>query len=53
MEAVSYAMTQVLTFTGTIIDTITGQPLLCFLLGAGLVPVGISVFSSLKNAARS
>lgn len=52
MEAVIGAMTDVFTLSGTVVDQITKQPILLFCLAAGLVPVGIHIFSSLKNAAR-
>ena len=52
MEAVIAAMSDVFTLSGTIVDQITKQPILLFCLAAGLVPVGIGIFSRLKNAAR-
>ena len=47
METVIAAMSD-----GTVVTEITKQPILLFCLAAGLVPVGIHIFSSLKNAAR-
>ena len=52
METVIAAMTDVFTLSGTVVTEITKQPILLFCLAAGLVPVGIHIFSSLKNAAR-
>ena len=52
MENVIAAMTDVFTLSGTVVTEITKQPILLFCLAAGLVPVGIHIFSSLKNAAR-
>lgn len=52
MEAVIAAMSDVFTLSGTVVTEITKQPILLFCLAAGLVPVGIHIFSSLKNAAR-
>ena len=52
MEPVIAAMSDVFTLSGTVVTEITKQPILLFCLAAGLVPVGIHIFSSLKNAAR-
>lgn len=52
MEAVIAAMSDVFTLSGTVVEQITKQPILLFCLAAGLVPVGIGIFSRLKNAAR-
>ena len=52
MEAVISAMTDVFTLSGTVISQITNQPILLFCLAAGLVPVGIHIFQSLKHAAK-
>lgn len=52
METVIAAMTDVFTLSGTVVTEITKQPILLFCLAAGLVPVGIGIFSRLKNAAR-
>ena len=51
METVIAAMSDVFTLSGTVVTEIT-KPILLFCLAAGLVPVGIHIFSSLKNAAR-
>ena len=52
METVITAMSDVFTLSGTVVTEITKQPILLFCLAAGLVPVGIGIFSRLKNAAR-
>ena len=52
METVIAAMSDVFTLYGTVVNEITKQPILLFCLAAGLVPVGIGIFSRLKNAAR-
>ena len=52
MDVVITAMTDVFTLSGTVVTEITKQPILLFCLAAGLVPVGIGIFSRLKNAAR-
>ena len=52
METVITAMADVFTLSGTVVSEITKQPILLFLLAAGLVPTGISIFVRLKNAAR-
>lgn len=52
METIIAAMTDAFDMVGTVIDQITGQPLLLFLLATSLIPVGIGVFRQLKRAAR-
>ena len=52
METIIAAMTDVFTLSGTVVTEITKQPVLLFCLAAGQVPVGISIFARLKNAAR-
>ena len=52
LETVIAAMSDVFTLSGTVVTEITKQPILLFCLAAGLVPVGIGIFSRLKNAAR-
>lgn len=44
MQTVIAAMGDVFTLVGTIITKITEQPVLLFLLAAGLIPVGIRIF---------
>lgn len=52
MSAVIAAMDDVFSLVGTVITSITGQPILLFLLAAGLSGVGIAMFRKLKNVAR-
>ena len=52
MEPVIAAMADVFTLSGPVVTELTTPPILLFCLAAGLVPVGIHIFSSLKNAAR-
>ena len=52
MSDVITSMGDVFDLGGTVVTQITGQPILLFCLAAGLVPIGIGVFSQLKNAAR-
>lgn len=52
METIIAAMSDVFTLSGTVVEQITKQPVLLFCLSAGLVPVGIGIFTRLKNAAR-
>lgn len=46
------AMADVFNLVGTVVTQITTQPILLFCLAAGMVPIGISIFRSLKRAAR-
>lgn len=52
MANIIAAMTDVFSLAGTVVTEITTQPILLFCLAASLVPVGIGIFHSLKNAAR-
>lgn len=52
MEAVLTSMGSVIEFAGTILTEITGNPILCFIFGAGLVPIGFRVLSGLKRTAK-
>lgn len=52
MQTIMTAMGDVFTLVGTVITRITEQPVLLFLLAAGLIPVGIRIFKSLKRAAK-
>ena len=52
METVITAMSDVWDLVGTTVTQITTQPILLFLLAAGFVPIGISLFKRLKRAAR-
>lgn len=46
------AMADVFNLVGTVVTQITSQPILLFCLAAGMVPIGISIFTRLKNASR-
>lgn len=52
MTAVIAAMGDAFNLVGTVITEITEQPVLLFLLAAGMIPVGIRIFKQLKGAAR-
>ena len=52
MEAIITAMGDSFTLVGTVITEITEQPVLLFLLAAGMIPVGVRIFKMLKGAAR-
>ena len=52
MSAVIAAMDTIVELMGKTWDLITGNPLLTLFVAAGLLPVGISLFTSLRNAAR-
>ena len=52
MEAVITSAGQVLELTGTILTTITSNPVLSFILASSFVGIGIAVFGKLKRVAR-
>lgn len=52
MSTVIDAMSDVFNLVGTVVTQITSQPILLFCLAAGMVPIGISIFTRLKNASR-
>lgn len=52
VSTVITAAGDVLTMAGTIVDTITGNSVLCFMLGASFVGIGIAVFRKLKGVAK-
>lgn len=52
ISSVIAAMADVFSLAGTVVTEITSQPILLFCLAAGMVPIGISIFSQLKNASR-
>lgn len=52
MSTVIEAMSDVFNLVGTVVTQITSQPILLFCLAAGMVPIGISIFTRLKNASR-
>lgn len=42
----------VFSFAGTVLNKITGNPILLFIFAAGLVPIGFKVFKGLKRTAK-
>lgn len=52
MQTIIAATSDAFNLVGTVIEQITGQPVLLFLLATSLIPVGIGVFRQLKRAAR-
>lgn len=52
MDAVIAAMTTITELVGSVFDVMTGNPLLTVFLAAGLLTVGISIFTQLKSATR-
>lgn len=52
MESVTNAMGDVLGFAGSILDEITGNPILLFIFAAGLVPIGFRILRGLKRTAK-
>lgn len=51
MSTVITAMGDVFSLSGTVLNAITGNPILLFCLAAGLAPVGISMLRRLRRAA--
>lgn len=52
MSAITGATSTITTLVGDIFTMITGNPLLCVFVAAGLLGVGISVFKKLKRASK-
>ena len=52
MDTVITAVSDVLDLSGTILTTITTNPILTFIFATGFVGIGIGVFRMLKDAAR-
>lgn len=52
MDAVIAAMSTIVELVGSVFDVMTGNPLLTVFLAAGLLTVGISIFTQLKAATR-
>ena len=52
MESITTGMTTLTTVVTKVFDMITGNELLAVFAAAGLVGVGIGVFSAIKAAAR-
>ena len=47
-----YGMDTVIDLSKKVFDLITSNPLLVVLVAAGLIPVGVRIFCSLRRAAR-
>ncbi len=52
MPAVLAAVDTIASLLGKVWDLLTSNPLLTLFVAAGLLPVGIALFTSLRNAAR-
>lgn len=52
MDTVIAAVSDVLELSGTVLNTITSNPILTFILASGFVGIGVGVFRMLKRAAR-
>ena len=52
MSAVMRALDTVIQLIGKCWDLMTSNPLLALFVAAGLLPIGIGIFTSLRNAAR-
>lgn len=52
MSAVLSAVDTITTLMGKVWDLLTSNPLLTLFVAASLLPVGIALFTSLRNAAR-
>lgn len=52
MSAVMSALDTIITLMGKVWDLLTSNPLLALFVAASLLPVGIALFTSLRNAAR-
>lgn len=52
MSAVMSAVDTIVQLMGKVWDLLTSNPLLALFVAASLLPVGIALFTSLRNAAR-
>lgn len=52
MAAIMAGMDTVIDLSKKVFDLITSNPLLVVLVAAGLIPVGVRIFCSLRRAAR-
>lgn len=52
MEGITAAMATITTIVGDVFTLMTSNPLLCVFLAAGLLSIGIAVFSEIKGATR-
>lgn len=53
MSTVVDAMTEVLTFGTKIFEFIIANPVLCFCLAAGLIPLAVTVLGAIKGVAKA
>ena len=51
-EAITTGVTNAVSLVGTAFTAISGNTVLCILLGAALVRVGLSIFRSMKSSVR-
>ena len=52
MSAVMSAMDTVIELSGKVWELMTSNPLLAVFVAASLIPVGVTIFVSIRNAAR-
>ena len=52
MGAVMSSLDSIVELSGKVWDLLTSNPLLTLFVAASLLPVGIALFTSLRNAAR-
>lgn len=52
MSAVMSSLDTIVELSGKVWDLLTSNPLLTLFVAASLLPVGIALFTSLRNAAR-
>jgi len=52
MSAIMSSIDTVVQLMGKVWDLLTSNPLLTLLVAASLIPVGISLFTGMRNAAR-
>lgn len=52
MEAIIGAVSDVIELAGTILTSITSQPVLLFVLASGFVGIGVRTFKKLTKAAK-
>lgn len=52
MSAVMSSLDTIVELSGKVWDLLTSNPLLTLFVAASLLPVGIGLFTSLRNAAR-
>ena len=52
MSAVMSAMDTVIELSGKVWELMTCNPLLAIFVAASLIPVGVGIFTAIRNAAR-